>query len=790
MFKSHLHAALRFIKNNKIFVTINTLGLSIALAVSFLILVYVINEFSYNHCHKNRRQIYRVLNYYEQFGKNMGQTPYVLTSTIKNEIPQAEMVINTFRMRDFRIKLNDDFIQVKYALSTQSDVFNVFTIRVDDNAKSNGILDDPDAMVLSRDLADKLFPREDPVGKEVMCLVNGTEVLFNVKAVFDDLPENSSLRADCFINTNWGLNTTNTIFETTNPETDWSQDWWITWVMLTRTTDISQAGKLLDEIEKKASTQGIVHNYSLQNLSDVYLRSDNIGNGLPRGNLRNVRLFAGIALLIILVAVINYIVLSTAVSTGRAKEIGIRKIGGADNIIVRKQLMTESVLLTMLTLPIAFILMWSALPVAERLFQTSLHILSSNLFLYIASGIGIVLLSGIASGVYTSAYLSRININDILKNSIFTGKRRDHLRSVLIVIQLIIFCSFVSATLIIRSQYLYSLNFDPGYASENIILIELPDGFDGYQTYLNSIKSNINVVNASGSSTGIPTRNYGANLFHNYMDKDKRVSLEALSVDYDFIETMEIEIAQGRSFSREFGGDIHVNVILNEAAVKELSITDPIGKDLSGMNIIGVVKGFNIHPVNSPIPPFYMSLTDEHIHQAVIKFRPGSLTSLLPFLKTEWEKVAMDKPFNYITIENLIKDVYTSERNLNSIITLAAVFTLLIASIGLFGLTLFIARTRTKEIGIKKVFGSTEKAIVFSFIFTNIYLVTISALLSVPVTWFFMSKWLNNYVYKTEIKWWVFLISFIIAMAVVVTTASVHAIKASRTNPAESLRNS
>jgi len=251
---------------------------------------------------------------------------------------------------------------------------------------------------------------------------------------------------------------------------------------------------------------------------------------------------------------------------------------------------------------------------------------------------------------------------------------------------------------------------------------------------------------------------------------------------------MGISLVQGRYFSQEFGSDAAQSIILNETAVKRLGITDPIGKVLATQTVIGVVKDFNLHSLYSEIPPLAIILNERSYRQAVVHYKPGTLGKTLPVIQTEWTKLAPDKPFHYTTIEEIIKNLYSSEKNLTSIVSIFAILTLLISAFGLFGLTLFIARSRTKEIVIKKVFGSSERSIIYSFLLENIVFVSLAALISIPVTLHFMIKWLSKFPYKIDINWWVFAIAYIIAATVVLITVFFHSYKASQSNPIEALR--
>jgi putative ABC transport system permease protein len=626
------------------------------------------------------------------------------------------------------------------------------------------------------------------VGQEITGSINNTGQVFVIKGVFEDLPENSTFRTRCLINSKWTLEPINTTFNITDADVNWTMNFWVTWVRLSKDCDVQSLEDQFRSFEVKYIAETPPYQYSLQNLKDVYLKSESVANTGISGSLSNVRLFSAIALLIVLVAAINYTILSTAVSTGRRLEIGIRKTFGAFNRNLKNQLLSESVVLALVVLPVALILMKLSLPFAGKLFQTKLDIIGSNIFIYLAVFLALTIIIGIISGLYTSSYLSGLKVVSIIRGNERTGKRKQFFRSFLIVLQLVVFCSFVSGTLIIRSQYNYALNKDPGYYNKDIILIELGRDFKGYSAFINSIKTNPDVIMAGGVMEGLPMQGSMSSMIPHFQDKTLKVNVEGLAVDYNFIKTMGIKILEGREFSRDFGSDLKQSVILNESAVKQLGITDPIGKQMAGSTIIGVVKDFNLHSIHSDIPPLMINMTDRYIQQVAVHYKTGTLPDIIPMLESEWKTAAPERPFRFTTIEDLTKSIYSSERNLSTIVSISALFTLLIAAFGLFGLTLYVARSRTREIGIKKAFGSSESAIVWSFLLNNLILVIAAVVVSIPVTLYFMTKWLNNYAFKTEINWIVFVISFVIAAFVVLLTVFINSYKASGTNPAEALR--
>lgn len=792
MFKNYFQTALRFLKQNKLFTGINLFGLSIALTSSFLILLYVINELSYDHCHKNRERVFRVLNFYPDVKITVPTSPYVLRSTLKEKFPQIEKAIRIMPL-SLIFKTENGSIS-ETAFSTDSEVFDIFTIPLVEGSPKSNLLEDKNSIVISHELAGKLFGGQNALGKGIIATTFEGDQLFTVKGVFENIPENSTIRAQCILNSRWSVDYINKKFYINNAETSWGQDLWITWVLLSKKCDIKSLTKQINTFIAKKISGRPASIYSLQNLSDVYLGSADIRGSEIQGNINSVRMLSALAFLIMVVAAINYIILSTAISTRRTKEIGIRKAFGAGVDKIKTQFLSESLILVSFGLPVALLLMWLSMPIAGRLFHTQLHIIKSNIIVYVSAYVVLVIIIGIASGFYSSSFLSRLKVLDILNNTLHSGKRKHFFRSSLIVIQLIIFCSFMSGALIIRSQYKFAINKDLGYYNKCILLIDLGRDFRGYSDYLNTIKSEPNVIMASGTFETLPIEGQNAiafTLYPNLENKENMVHIDLMAVDFNFFKTMGMTVIKGRDFSEEYGSDNYMSQILNETAVKQLGITNPIGKKVPGKIVIGVVKDFNLFSLYSDISPLSIGMSDPAgltLRQIVIHYKPGTLADLLSVLQMEWKKIAPDRPFQYKTIEGIIENLYSSEKNLNTIVSIFALLTLIIAAFGLFSLTLFLAQSRTREAGIKKVFGSSGDAIIISFLRENFILVSIAALLSVPIVIYYMTQWLNKFAFKTSISLGVFVLTYITAAIVVLLTVFYHSIKVSRINPVKALR--
>jgi len=788
MLKHYLTSAFRFLIRNKLYTVINSIGLAISLAISFIILLYVINEISYDHLHQNRKNVYRVNNYHVDSKLNQATTPNQLAWIIEEAFPQVEKAVSTGVVRDLKLKSSEEYVRVERAVATTSEVFDIFTIPLVGRPLSEDLLLDRNSIVLSRELANKLFKTGDPVGKAIEGNLHDSTVLFTVTGTFENIPQNSSFQADCFLNPYWNLVPYQRIMKTENLDDFWFINVCITWVLLNDGSDLSTIETQFREMENNHIKGPLKYNYSLQKLSDVHLKSDDIDFSEFQGNLKNLKLFSLIAFLIVLIASTNYIILSIAVSTGRTKEIGIRKTAGGAINRIRNQLLSESIGLSILVLPIALVIMVVILPYAESLFDTDLHVIPSNFGLYIVAYILIALLIGLTSGLYTSSYMARLKVIDILRNAIHSGKNRKYYRFLLTTIQLIIFCTFVSSTLLIRSQYQFAIKRDPGYSVENILFLNLGRNFKKYESFLNKVRSIAFVEMAAGSMDVIPTDRSGSMIFQHFQNEEEKVRIELFNADYQFLEIMGIPLADGRYYSEEFGNDMDYSIISNETAIKELGIENPMDQKINQLSIVGVVKDFTLHSVKSEIPPLFIQLSNKFINHLAIRYQPGTLDKLLTLLKSEWDNTGQDKAFSYLTIEESIENLYASEKNLSTILALSSLLAIIIAAFGLMGLTLFVSKSRTNEIGIRKVFGCTEKAIVLSFLKMNFFSVISAGIISIPITLFFFNRWLENYTYRVETNWWVFIITVLIAAIIVFSTVLFQALKASRLNPVEALR--
>ncbi|MCD4694653.1 MAG: ABC transporter permease [Bacteroidales bacterium] len=793
MFRNYLITAIRFFRRNKLFTLINIGGLSISLACSFFTLFYVLNEFSFDKSHKKRNRIYRVISHNNSFESTSPGTPFLFAPTFKNDFPEVEKASRTRYLRGVEMEHNGDFIYERRVYTADPDIFDIFTIPLISAGDGQNLLNNENDIVISQKIAQKYFKGQDPVGKILQARLMGRPYQFMVTGVMENFPANSSFRADIFANINLSFNQIKSTFaDYPDYNINWYMFFWSTYILLPENYDPSKLENKLPAFEDKYIVEErLSYEFSLQNLTDAYLHSTHlVNNPLSEGNLGNIYLFAGIGLLIVLIACANYIILGSALSMQRAKEIGLRKVMGAFKGNIRKQILIESMLLALLSIPVAFVLIEVFMPFIEQVFNTELAYFSSNIIFYIFGFLAIVLITALLSGFYIAFYLSSLKTIDILKNKPVSGKNRTLVRKALISFQLIIFMVLVFGVLTVRNQFQYVLNKDPGFNKENLFIIKFNDDkFKGYDEYLNRIRSNPYIINAAAAMQGPPTNSSMSIMVPTFDDPDKEIILEGMAVSYNFIETFGFEILEGRAFRKEFATDFTQHAwILNETAVKQLGLSDPIGKTVATGKIIGIVKDFHFHSAHTKIAPLNIELIDKYIQQIAVRIQEDKIPETLNFLEQEWETIAPDQNFRIYSFDKSLKAMYADEERMMKLLFWSSVISILIAVSGLIGTTLFILKSRTREIGIRKVFGSSMSSIIFSIQKEFGLLVVISYVVAIPAGIYFMNLWLQNFAYSAGYNWQIFALTGLSALVIVGAAVTIQSIKASTANPIDSLK--
>lgn len=781
---NYILSSLRFLKRNKLFATINMLGLSIALSVSFIILLYVVNEYSYNASNNNKDKIVQLLFHDLIFNSTNAKTPYVLANHLNQDLPQIDKVARSCTVNDFKIFIQGDYVNVRRTVGSDSNIFSVFDLTL--TGQESSVLQGMDAIVLSKEYANMLFPGENPIGKMVQAKIYGKAASFIIKAVFDDIPINSTFKADCFVNEKWVLDDINKRNGKDDAFSSWHSTYWDTWLLLSEDYEDESLDQLLDRVVTMAFVGDKWFKLSAQPFSDLYLRSAaKYGNGV-QGNLEHIQLFSAIGLLIVIVATFNYIILSTAVSVRRLKEIGIRKACGSSVFRIRFELLFESLFLSLMVLPFALLFTSVGMPFAERLFKTELIIISSNIPIYIFTYFLLTMIVGLLSGLYTSSYLARLNVVNVFVSKMTFNGGKSKVKSVLLVFQLGAFCMLLSAAMIVYKQYEYAINKDLGFRNDNILQIDLGHNFKNYSAFIKAVSSFPETISIGGSMGSLPFLG-GASWLTNHFSNNTQVTVESFVVDYGFIETMGFDVLEGRSFNREQIGDNNT-IVINETAARKLGIEHPIGKVIDGYTIIGVVKDFTLHTIYSKIPPMGLFVREKSCSHLAIRYVPGHLKALLSAVKTKWEELAPGNVLKYELIEDRIRHTYSKEKELGEVFAVAAFLAMFIATMGLWGLSMFVSETHTKETGIRKLHGGSTMAIVQPLLRKYFMMLFVAICLATPVTIFGMQKWLSKFSDAIEIDWWIFILTFMFASLIILLTIIYYAYKVYQRNPIEALR--
>lgn len=779
MFKNYLKVAFRNIKRHKDVSIINITGLAIGITCCILILLWVQDELSFNQFHKDADHIYRINKKY-QIGTETGYnsaTPFPLVGAIKENYPEVKDATNFYQQRAL-VKYGDKIFTESRVCVTDSSFFNIFSFQfIKGNIKS--ALVDPNSIIITEDIGKKYFGDSEPLGK-TLTLDNLTEYV--VTGIIHNIPLNSDLIFDIFIPTS---------ADTKAEEADnWGSHWLQTYVVLQEVVSYEEVEQKLSVLIKEHLPEEKI-SLVVQPFKKIHLYSI---EGRPVG-MKYVYFFSIIALFILIVASINFMNLSTARSVKRAKEVGLRKVIGAKKTQIIRQFFSESILYTLIALSIAIVLVELIRPAFNELTEKNLSLDYSN-FKMIAGLILISVLTGILSGSYPALFLSSFQPVKVLRGTSFgRGKNRNSLRKLLVVIQFTLSIILLISTGIVYSQLNFIQTKDLGFNKENLIYISLNRELrDKYETVKSELLKQPDVMGVT-RSLSLPT-DIGSimrGLTWEGKETDEGAAFAFTSVGYDYFETLNMDIVQGRSFSKEFASDSD-NIMFNEKAIRVMGMDSPVGKlfgsdDLEeASTIIGVVKDFHFLPFTDEIEPLIIVMDPEYDRYLLIKTKSENLTNTIKNIKKVWAGFLPEYPFEYHFLDERFERTYRNEMRLGQILGYFVILTVFISGLGLFGLASFTAEQRTKEIGIRKVHGASISNIVFILSKEFAKWVLLANFIAWPLAYFAMNKWLQNFAYKTDIGLWVFILSGSLALFIALITVSSQAIRAAKANPIEALK--
>ena len=803
MFKNLFTHSLRSFKRQRAYVIINVLGLSIGIVCSLFIALYVLNEVSYDKFNTKKEKIYRVILNANVGGSEMNiyANPAVLGPTLLKEFPEVDGFLRMNNPGIKEIKCNNRIFTEDHLVEADSSFFNFFSIPVLKGNKEN-LLNAPHRVVLSESTAKKLFGKENPIDKTIKI---GTDTIeFVVSGVMADVPENSHFQANIVSSF------------MTNPESNdqiWFSASFSTYLLLkpnsTYKTVQDKLPELVDthiapEIQKYLGislkdfiSKGNTYRFYLQNLKEIHLDPSIQQQFKEAGNPKYLRILATLAIFIVIIAAINFMNLSTAQASRRAKEVGIKKVGGSTRGMLVLQFLTESFLLAFISLILALIIIKVTLPYFNNLISAKL---SFNLFsgwYTIPVLILFTMIVGFLSGSYPALYLSSFNPYEVLKGGIKTSMKNGIIRKVLVVFQFSISILLIVGTIIMYRQIKYMQNKDLGFNKYQILVIDRPDDLKAkILSFKETVKGIPGVVNIV-SSTAVPGRNNRTASCRMEGGKNETFDLETNYIDYDYLETYGIKLLSGRNFNKSFSNDIHT-CLLNESAVKKMGITnlettrittpgDPTGTNY--LQVIGVVKNFNFKSLHNQIEPYLFCLRPDAYYGGYIsvKLSGQNISGTIGSIESIWKEYT-GKPLNYYFVDKDFEQMYISEKQNARMAVIFSILAIFIASLGLFGLTSFTVEQRTKEIGVRKAMGSTVTGI-YTVISREIIILTlVSALIAWPIIYFVAEKWLQSFYYKMPLSAFSFIMGLVIALGIAVITVSYRILRAASVNAAQSLK--
>jgi putative ABC transport system permease protein len=787
MFKNNLKIAWRNLLKDRQFTFLNLLGLSTGLACTLLIYLWIHDEYQFDKFHANDERLYQIMEHRKSAGviTVADESAGILSQTLAANFPEVEYAaaeIPAAWFQKFTLSVDEKNIKAT-GQYVGKDYFNIFSFKLVDGEK-NRVLADKSSIVISDELAKNLFgTTENLIGKKILFQ---HDHIFFVSGVFEKLPVHSSEQFDFLLSFDY--------YKDTQP---WVESWNNTgphnFVLLRKGTDLDAFNKRIEKVITKnggdTTRSAFAYRFSENYLNNTFDHGNRLG-----GRIVNVRLFAVIAFFILAIACINFMNLSTAKASGRLKEVGIKKVVGAGRMQLVFQFLSESILLTAIAVLIAFGLVFLLLPQFNLITGKEIHLgWDPGLIAGIA---GICLFTGIASGSYPALYLAGFNPIMILKGKMISSVGEVWARRGLVIFQFVISIFMIVGVLIIYKQIKYVQKKDLGYSKDHIIRMECEGKLIGNEeNFVALLKKVPGVVNASFTYNIMVGRNFGTtNVSWEGKNPSENLYFEGFGGGYDFIPTMGMKMAEGRSFSRDFGADSN-KIIVNEEAVARTGLKNPVGRNLtignSTFQIIGVVKDFHFESLRETMKPLFMLLLTQDSspwNKLMIRVQAGHESETVGNIRRLYEAYNPGFPFDFHFLDELYEKQYNSEIRVGMLSKYFAGLAILISCLGLFGLTAFTAQKRQKEIGIRKVIGASVSDVVIMLSKDLFRQVLISIVIAVPVSWWVMNEWLNGFAYRITMDAPVFIIAAGSVILITLLTVSFQSIKAAVRNPVTSLR--
>lgn len=792
MLKNYIKIALRNLSKNKIFTIINLAGLSVGIACSMLILLWVQNELSYDNFNKNGDNIYRVLYKIQDSPELIGTSPGLLAPEAKKTIPEIVDAARIMKRPKMVIKavgnsLDEPAFYEEFYYLVDPSLFKIFNLPFIEGNPETAL---ETGMVITKNIALKYFGTTDVIGKRLN-VNNWFDV--SITGVIQDIPQNSHFNFEMFTR----LEDLRKYFP--NGFT-WSNAIHQTYVQLAPNSDVKSVENKLTVLNNENNKNAVINNIEiqLQPLKDIYLDAEVSGTTVKHGDKNYVYIFSIIAFLILLIGCINFINLSTAHISSRIRSIGIFKLIGAERTHLFKQILGESILMSFLAALFAVVMVELALPAFNSFSGKNLAISiinPANLIIFFL----LILSTGLLAGAFPAVYFSRFKPIDAFRTK-WINSRKGGLRKTLVITQFTAAVFLIIVTLVISGQLDFLRDKKLGFQKDNVICLPVKANIGNhYQSFRNELLNKENIVNI-GLKNSITTEPINhTNAWWEAKDPNKKFISEIDDIDFNFFKTLKLKIIEGRDFSENFPTDLSAAFILNEKAVKEMGLKNPVGKRLKAGNkdgyIVGVVKDANFRTLKEPVQPIIYTLANDFTDEGMdlfgviyISIKPQEIPNTIKYIEKTWNKFNPDYPFEYTFLDDTYNNLYKSEANLADIFSMFTFLALFVTIMGMFGLASFMADQRTKEIGIRKVLGASVINIFLLLSGNFVRSLIIANLIAFPLAWYVMQKWLQSYSYHTEISLLIFIIAGGLTLIVTLSTISIIVFRAATTNPIESLR--
>ncbi len=804
MFKSYLTIALRILRKQKIYSIINIVGLSVGMACAIFIFLWVMDELSFDRYNANAERIFRVIKHGKGGGKEYftALSPSPLAQALKAEFPE---ILEATRISDDSprfFRYQDKGFNESRVVFADENLFKVFTIPLLAGDPETA-LKKPRTMVITQSMAQKYFGDENPVGKTLQMDEN-TDVL--ITGVAEDIPQNSHFHFDFFGS-----------FATFSEKV--TQEWLLpmlyTYVLLKDGVDPAVLDRKLIRIIEKyyapryEATFGFTYEEDLasggfdrihlQPITDIHLHSHMIYEIEPNSDSRFITVFSIIAIFILFIACINFMNLSTARSSIRAREVGMRKVLGSRPAQLIRQFLVESTLLSFFSLAIALALVEILLPLFNRIAAKDIDPALFSHWRILPATVGVILVVGFLAGIYPALFLTSFRPISILRGKLQAEVKNPFVRNALVLFQFSISIVLLVGTFVVYSQMQFVRNKQLGFDKENIVIIPRAHVLaQSEEAFKKELIAHAGIQSASISSS-YPGKGF-AYLAYKQLDApgDETYLVGTFITDHDFVRTFGLDIVEGRYFSTDPFRE-ESTVVLNETAVRLLKLKDPVGQRIRGpekdqyktLTVIGVIKDSHFHSLHQQIQPIgirHLTAGGSSTRFLSIRLNPGDVGRALGFLKDKWEEFVPERPFEYVFLDEDLDRLYKTDWRTGHLMTAFSILSIIIACLGLFGLVAFSAEQRTKEIGIRKVLGASSIRIVFAYSKEFTKWVILANAIAWPVAYYVMSKWLENFVYRTSIALWTFVLAAVLALLISLLTVTFQVVRAALANPVDSLR--